>query len=1335
MDEARLVAVTGAGGPGSGYVIGPRLVLTSAHVVAREAERTAPVQVFRPGGTHLYEGRVVWWGRPDGRDDAALVRIDDPQWVPVDGESVRWGRFVTHRPEQAAQTWGVPEMAQRNGQPVDTRQLPGHVNPGSGRVTNRYVFDLGQHPPDWRGQGKGTSPWGGMSGAPLFCGRLLTGVIAADPAHCGHGALVAVPSYVLHGDPVFRSACAEHGAGVPVLEPVEFQHLADIDPPVAAEAEASGSPAFLLRADRQVVPFHGRATCLDLLTDWCGHDGFGAFLLHGPGGQGKTRLAHQLTARLAGEKWAALWPRARAGPGGLDAVRDAVKPLLIVLDYAEARADQLAALLEAAAEHRGRTRLKVLLLARTAGDWWAEAQTEHHLAEVLLANTRVHELPDLEPVAAGRLGAYLAARAALAAALTTFPGYEGHDWVGVHARVPVPALERDGFGNALTLHMTALADLLDAALPPWPAEASPPTGPAAGGRPEEEVEDRLLAHESRYWRRTADAVPHLKGHLSHAALRDALTAAQLVGAADEDQADEVLRRVPSLQGQLRDRRNGVRSWIGSLYPPAEEGPWGSLQPDRLRERLVGRRLEADARLVDHVVDGSTEAQAVELLTLCTRAAAHPVFRGRLDRILSDLCVRHRAELALPAIDLATRAGAPQPLLDALQRLIADPGVPLDELHRLDRGLPKTSHRLAPLAADLAALLVERYRRRPPDDARQQAGLARCLNNQSVRLSDLGEQESALAAAAESVQLWRQLARLHPYASLPDLSASLNNLASQLARAGRDEEALATVTETVEIRRELVRRDPDAHLADLAGGLVSFAIRLDGIGRLDQALRVGNEAVTAHRDLYRRHGDAKLPGLAHALHTLAITLRRTGRHQEAFDASSESVRLRRELADRLPDAHLSDLAMSLTTLANLLEALDRPEEARGANQEAVDVYRELTRQRRNSYLEYLAGTVASLSTRLAALGLHEQALELSGEAVDLGRELSERSEAFLPLLASALNNRYADLRAADRGEEALGAATETVDILRRVAATRPEVARPELARNLMNRAVCLSDLGRHAEGLAAGAEAIELYGELAAQLPDAYLPDLATGLTNQYLALEALQRPEEARKLLDRATEIYRGLSETRPDAYLPKLVECFNTRMERLAAQERYEPAAEAAGEVIDTFGALAQMQPGEYLPQLLRAQTYRATLLGRLDRHVEALEALAAAVTTGRKPVAHSAAFLATHATNLTAYAWGLSTVLGRHDEALEAGAEGVDAARRLAGEDSRALPLLAECLYRHTMQLSLLDRRSEALAALGETIDLLTDLDRASPGTYEAALHQCSELRAAILGAGPVS
>ncbi|MFI6143862.1 tetratricopeptide repeat protein [Streptomyces sp. NPDC051109] len=1343
MEEERLVAVTGPGGPGSGYVIGPRLVLTSAHVVAPEhpdPARAMPLRVFRPGRAPVYEGRVVWCGRPGGRDDAALVRVDDRTWVPVHGPSVRWGRFVTDLPGQRAVTSGVPDVAQRDGQPVDTRQLSGDVNPGSGRVTNRYVLDLGQHPPAWPGStGRRTSPWGGMSGAPMFCGRLLTGVIAEDPAHSGHGALVAVPSYVLHGDPGFRAACAEHGAGEAGLEPVEFQHLAEID--AVPVAEASGSPAFVLRAERRAVPFHGRATCLDLLTDWCGQDGFGAFLLHGPAGQGKTRLGHQLTARMAGEKWAVLWPRARGAADGLAVVRDAVKPLLIVLDYAEARADQLAALLEAAAEHGGRTRVKVLLLARTAGDWWAGVRTEHHLAEALLANAQVHGLAALEPDPAGRHDAYVAARAALASALTGLPGYAGHDWAGVHARLPVPALEREGFGNALTLHMTALADLLDAALPPWPAEASPPAAPAATAdrpRPEEEVEDRLLTHERRYWERTAGAAPHFKGHLSPAALRDALTAAQMAGAADEDQADGVLCRVPSLQGQLRDRRNSVRVWIGSLYPPTDDGPWGSLQPDRLRERLAGRQLETDPRLVGHIVSGSTGAQAVELLTLCTRAAAHPVFRGRLDRPVSDLCVRHPAELALPAIDLATQADAPQPLLDALQRLIGDPAVPLDELHRLAGRLPKTTHRLAPWAADLATVLVERYRHQTTHDSTRLPNLARCLSNLAGRLADVGERERALATAREAVRLWLTLAQVHPLAALPDLSASLNNLANQLAGTGRDEEALEAITDTVRIRRLLVQRDPDAYQADLAGGLLNLAIRLDGIGRLDEAFDAATEAVAAYRELHRRHGDAHLTGLAHALHTLAIVLRRTRRHREAFDASSESVRIRRELADQRPDAHLSDLAMSLTTLANLLQVLDRLEEAREANQEAVDTYRELARQRPSAYLEYLASTLTSLSTRLDALGRHAEALASSIEAVDLSRELSTRhSDAFLPLLAAALNNLCADLRAADRREEALDAATEAVDVLRLAAGTRPESVRPQLARSLVNQAGCLGELGRHGEALPPAAEGVELFRDLAEQLPDAYLPEWAGSLAGQFLQLGGAGRPGAALAALDRATELYRGLADARPDDFLPKLAECLNTRAVSLAALDRHEPAAEAAGEAADVYRKLARARPDPYLAHLLSAEAYRAVLLGGLNRQAEALEALAAAVDTGRQLTGAGAAALAPrHATNLMTYAFALSAALGRHREALDVSAEGVDAARELARADPGPfLPLLARSLYHHTLHLEAVDRREEALVVLAEASDLLTGLAREDPGVYEDAVRSCQELRGRILGGGPVS
>lgn len=46
MEWERVAAVTGAGGPGSGYVVAPRLVLTCAHVAG---PAQASVTVFLPG--------------------------------------------------------------------------------------------------------------------------------------------------------------------------------------------------------------------------------------------------------------------------------------------------------------------------------------------------------------------------------------------------------------------------------------------------------------------------------------------------------------------------------------------------------------------------------------------------------------------------------------------------------------------------------------------------------------------------------------------------------------------------------------------------------------------------------------------------------------------------------------------------------------------------------------------------------------------------------------------------------------------------------------------------------------------------------------------------------------------------------------------------------------------------------------------------------------------------------------------------------------------------------------------------------------------------------------
>ncbi len=666
MEQLRVAGVTGpkssesgsgAGSrpeAGSGYAVGGPLVLSSAHVTGAAGTR---VKVFHPGAGGHAGGTVVWAGTPGGRDDAALVLVDDsPHWQPP-AVPVVWGRPDTKRPGTPCETWGVPDEAQRKGRPVEAVQLGGEVNPGSGFVGNQYVMDLRTPGMGW--PGGGTSPWGGLSGAAVFCDRYLTGVVASDRANSAHGRLNVVPAYVLHHDDAFRAALAEHGGGpAGGLGAVEFQDIAD--PTVhTAVRRAPVTPAALLEAGRQTVPFHGREGLLADMQEWCALGGFGAWLLHGPGGQGKTRLAHHLGKKLTAAGWTVLWPHSNAEASQLLEVRRAARPLLVVLDYAETRPAQLAALVAAAAEHPGTSPLKLLLLARTSGDWWQQARRASRQAGECLATARTRRLTPLEDEPSRRAGHYRDAARALALTLPTVPGLAGRDWSTAAVNLQPPRrLGEDAYGNALTLHMTALADLLDITQP-HPTNRTDDEDEDA-----QDVEDRLLDHESRYWEGSATTRGLTPPVLSIDTLETALAAAHLAGAADRDQADLLWQRLPALADQPRDRRNTVTAWLTTLYPPPSAAPggppWGALQPDRLAERHIGRILDTDPRLADQLLDGADDAQTAQFLTVYSRAAAHPVFDGRLDTHLTDLCVRHHRKLAAHIITTATQPLSPPP---------------------------------------------------------------------------------------------------------------------------------------------------------------------------------------------------------------------------------------------------------------------------------------------------------------------------------------------------------------------------------------------------------------------------------------------------------------------------------------------------------------------------------------------------------------------------------------------------------------------------------------------------------------------------------------------------
>jgi hypothetical protein len=212
--KERIAAVLGASRQGSGYLLGPRLVLTAAHVVVGGDSVHAVV----PQGRGRIPCRLVWEGTHENCDVALLLAADDlvaPDTAAGWG-SVRWGQTSDLEPRPDCQAIGFPAVQRGGTGQLDSEQLVGTLKPGSSMVRGRYVVDLVHTPPAPRQDGG--SPWAGMSGAALFDGELLVGVVTTDTDGWQHGRLTAVPATAIHIVGGFYDAHFEHLGALPTLE-------------------------------------------------------------------------------------------------------------------------------------------------------------------------------------------------------------------------------------------------------------------------------------------------------------------------------------------------------------------------------------------------------------------------------------------------------------------------------------------------------------------------------------------------------------------------------------------------------------------------------------------------------------------------------------------------------------------------------------------------------------------------------------------------------------------------------------------------------------------------------------------------------------------------------------------------------------------------------------------------------------------------------------------------------------------------------------------------------------------------------------------------------------
>jgi tetratricopeptide (TPR) repeat protein len=768
--------------------------------------------------------------------------------------------------------------------------------------------------------------------------------------------------------------------------------------------EQRRAPSHLLDAARAIVPFHPRPEIQDIIYEWCKDPAaMSVLLVHGPGGEGKTRMANQLAGTLYKSGWAVAQAIAHhhdeAPVATVTPLRDPrfdKGDLLVAIDYADRWPTETLGKVIRELPHKfpGR-RIRALLLARSKTDLW------------LGIRAQLFRFPaDLEdPVRLGDLYENADERAqSFAVAVDAFQQALA---LRQESITPPTDLLHPHYGRALTLQMRALASVC--------AHRD-----NTQGRPtREELSAYLLEHEIAYWH--TQKMVNIEPSQIGAVVFYATSFGPVVGS----QAAHRLLIEAHLAGDDAEARK-LLEIHERIYPPAASRPethippstqsgrylLAPLRPDRLGEDYVAQYLEEHERDQDHFVSLLTNETVLSTI--------EPIAKNRCLTLLANAADRHPA--ARDALWSALRVqpmSANAPCIYAvinhgprdLASLINDSLIDRAELQHASRDLARhllnTMPSEAPPEQRARLLYLYGVRALVTGDKRacftacQEAthiyrGLAKisprryepkladCLAALGASLS-VHDGRTAIAATKEADRFYRKINTSKPSDYLVKQQArNLSNLSALFSEMGDYSGAVEASEENVRIIKALMRSsgDPKSYRSVLARSLYNLGLASAAIRDAETSLNSSREAVRLYRELDSEEPGGFRPQLAASLHHLGIASFRASDKVGALDALDEAVRLRRKLAKADPDAYRLELARSLEVAAGVrLNQVTRMQLEVGAQYaaEATMLYEQL-----------MHGDAGGITSRLrAVLSISSMLLEKLGQTKE-ARETRQRA---------------------------------------------------------------------------------------------------------------------------------------------------------------------------------------------------------------------------------------------------------------------------------------------------------------------------------------------------------